>query len=388
MAEAPAMRWDGLMNLIRAIARSALLIVLWAVPFALFFGTLYGGGLSSYGWAYVVSLVFATTIRGAIGLAEQLVVPRLRRRAGAAVQYPWMLDAAVYMGVSVTASYLAAFIVDRFLIHGFLGSPRAWVVSGMFAIAFSLLVGGIIYARVFYRQAVARAVALERMRSELERAELRALRAQVNPHFLFNTLNSIAALIHENPAAAEDVVTRLADVFRHALTASGREHTRLADELDFLRSWLAIERVRFGDRLRVVEDIEPGLDDVPVPGLLFQPLVENAVRYAVAPRAEGGTITLRVRRDPAGDTLTAEIADDGPGFTPGSRPRGNGVGLESVRERLRLGGEKHGFALESAPGRGTRVRITLPLSVAVPLPPAGAVAPVGCAPGLPSEGRA
>lgn len=335
--------------------------LLWAIPFALFFGTLYGSSWLSYQSAYIVSLVFAVIIRGATVIAERVIVPRLRRRAGTG-SYPWMLDAAVYMVVSVSASYLAAFVVDRFLMRGFLGSPRAWLISGMFAVAFSLLVGGIIYARVFYRQAVSRAVALERMQAELARAELRALRAQVNPHFLFNTLNTIAALISENPAAAEDVVTRLADVFRHALTASGREHTRLADELEFLRSWLAIERVRFGDRLRVVEDIEPGLDDVPVPGLLFQPLIENAVRYAVAPRAEGGTVTLRVKRDPGGDTLTAEVADDGPGFVPGVRPSGNGVGLESVRERLRLGGAGHAFALETAPGMGTRVRVTLPLA--------------------------
>jgi LytS/YehU family sensor histidine kinase len=234
-------------------------------------------------------------------------------------------------------------------------------------------VGGIIYARIFYRQAVTRAIALERMQAELARAELRALRAQVNPHFLFNTLNTIAALINENPAAAEDVVTRLADVFRHALTASSREHTRLGDELEFMRSWLAIERVRFGDRLRIVEDIEPGLEDVPVPGLLFQPLIENAVRYAVAPRAEGGTVTLRVRRDADGTTFTAEIADDGPGIAPGVRPSGNGVGLESVRERLRLGGAGHAFALETAPGAGTRVRVTLPLAPEPSLPLAGAL---------------
>jgi len=360
---------------------------LWAVPFALFFGTLYNADLRGYGWAYVVSLVFALVIRGATVLAERLLVPILRAREPEWARR-WLPEAATYLVVSVSASFLAAAIVNRFLVPGFLGSPRAWLMSGMFAIAFSVLVGGIIYARVFYRAAVARAVALERMRSELERAELRALRAQVNPHFLFNTLNSIAALIHENPAAAEDVVTRLADVFRHALTASGREHTRLGDELEFLRSWLAIEHVRFGDRLRVIEDVEPGLDDVPVPGLLFQPLVENAVRYAVAPRAEGGTITLRVRRDPSGDTFTAEIADDGPGFSPGGRPRGNGVGLESVRERLRLGGAKHGFALESAPGRGTRARITLPLAPA-PLPRLEpAITPVECGPPLPSEGQA
>lgn len=363
--------------------------LLWAIPFALFFGTLYGGGWASYGSAYIVSLVFAAVIRGATLLAERLVVPRLRRRAGAG-GYPWLLDAAVYMTVSVGASYVAAILVDRFLVRGFLGSPRAWLISGMFAVAFTVLVGGIIYARVFYRQAVSRAVALERMQAELARAELRALRAQVNPHFLFNTLNTIAALISENPAAAEDVVTRLADVFRHALTASSREHTRLADELEFLRSWLAIERVRFGDRLRVVEDIEPGLDDVPVPGLLFQPLIENAVRYAVAPRAEGGTVSLRVRRDPSGETLTAEIADDGPGFAPGVRPSGHGVGLESVRERLRLGGAGHAFALESTPGGGTRVRVTLPIAPipSAPLADALAVTAASDAPPLAARARA
>jgi two-component sensor histidine kinase len=396
MAPAHAMRWDEVMS--NDLARPetyrsrlwiSLLVApaLWAIPFALFFGTLYNADLKGYGWAYVVSVVFALVIRGATVAAERLLVPWLRRREPERTRR-WLPEAAIYLVVSMSASFLAAGIVNQFLVPGFLGTPRAWLMSGMFALAFSILVGGIIYARVFYRTAVARAVALERMRSELERAELRALRAQVNPHFLFNTLNSIAALIHENPAAAEDVVTRLADVFRHALTASGREHTRLADELDFLRSWLAIERVRFGDRLRIVEDVEPGLEDVPVPGLLFQPLIENAVLYAVAPRAEGGTVTLRVHRDPSGRTLTAEISDDGPGFTPGGRPRGNGVGLESVRERLRLGGAPHAFALESAPGQGTRVRITLPLPVAPAMPAARAIVPIASRPALPSEGRA
>jgi two-component system sensor histidine kinase NreB len=99
-------------------------------------------------------------------------------------------------------------------------------------------------------------------------------------------------------------------------------------------------------------------------------------------------VTLRVRRDPSGQTLTAEIADDGPGFTPGERPRGNGVGLESVRERLRLGGAPHAFALESAPGRGTRVRITLPLAVAPPASAARAIAQPEYAPPLPDASRA
>ena len=102
----------------------------------------------------------------------------------------------------------------------------------------------------------------------------------------------------------------------------------------------------------------------------------------MAPREEGATLTLRVKRDAGGRTLTAEIADDGPGFVPGSRPQGHGVGLESVRERLRLGGEGHAFALETAPGRGTRIRVTLPLEPTVVLPPAAAPDPDddACAP--------
>ncbi len=351
--------------------------LLWAVPFALFFGTLYGRGWGGYRRAYLIAWIFAAVIRAGTLLAGHVLVPRLLsgRPRG---ERGWLPEAAIYFVVAVGSSYVAAGLAHQLVVPDFLGSPRAWLVSGLFSVVFALLVGGIIYARVFYRTALARAVALERMRAELARAELRALRAQVNPHFLFNTLNTIAALIAENPAAAEDVVTRLADVFRHALTASSREHTRLADELGFMRDWLAIERARFGPRLRVVEEVEPGLDDVPVPGLLFQPLIENAVRYAVASRPEGGTITLRVRRDDAGRTLTAEVGDDGPGFEPGAPPAGHGVGLESVRERLRLGGEGHGFALETAPGHGTCVRITLPL--AAPATPGPAHAAGGTAP--------
>ena len=202
--------------------------ILWAVPFALFFGTLYSRGLGGYGWAYVVSLVFAVVIRGAIALAERFVVPILRRRGGAEGRYPWVLDAAVYAGVSVGASFVAAILVDRFIVRGFLGSPRAWLVSGMFAVAFTVLVGGIIYARVFYRQAVARAVALERMRSELERAELRALRAQVNPHFLFNALTTIGYLIQTAPERALGTLMRLSGLLRSVLR-SGEEFVTIGD---------------------------------------------------------------------------------------------------------------------------------------------------------------
>lgn len=347
----------------------------WAVPFAIFFGTLSGASWTSYRIAYLVSLVFSVTIRTLIYAVERFLLPVLRFEAPAG-RYPLLREGLLFMGASLTGSYLAAFVVDRFVLHGFLGGSGGLLRTGLFAAAFSITIGGLIYATVFYRTSVARAVALERVRGELARAELRALRAQINPHFLFNTLNTIAALIAENPAAAEDIVTRLADVFRYALTSADREHARLEDELAFMRAYLAIEHARLGDRLRVIEDIEPGLDDLCVPSLLFQPIVENAVRYAVAPRIEGGTVRLSARRieSPGGPSLVVEVADDGPGIRDGARPQGHGVGLESVRERLRIAGADHALTIESAPGRGTVVRVLLPIRPSTD-PAPGAVPP-------------
>ncbi len=331
---------------------------LWSIPFAIFFWVLNKPSWEVFRLLYICALVFGFVIRVALWAVDFFVIPRMRMTS-APGRHPWLQESAVFMSASMLASYVAAITIHLFVWHGFLAGPRAWAISGMFSLLFSFLFGGIAYARVFYQQAVERGAQVERIRGELARAELRALRAQVNPHFLFNTLNTIAALVAENPAAAEDVVTRLADVFRYALTSASHEHTRFADELEFMRAYLAIERTRLGDRLHVVEDVEPGLEDVPVPSLLFQPLVENAVRYAVSPREAGGTIRIVARR--AGGALQVAIEDDGPGFTPGAPPSGHGVGLESVRERLRIAGHGHAIDVRTAPSSGTRVTITLPL---------------------------
>ena len=166
--------------------------------------------------------------------------------------------------------------------------------------------------------------------------------------------------IGENPPAAEDLVTRLGDVFRYSLTSARHDHVRFADEMEFVRNCLAIEHARFGERLRLEEAIAPGLDEIPVPPLLLQPLVENAVRYAVSTREEGGRVRIEASRE--GDRLRVTIADDGPGFTPGVAPSGHGVGLESVRERLRFAGGVHALEIDSRPGQGTRVTVTLPIA--------------------------
>jgi signal transduction histidine kinase len=329
---------------------------LWSIPTALFFGTLFGDrGWASYGYAYLLSMVFGFVISLCMWVLESFVIPRQRcEETGRGWQIPIYYAVAALIG-----SYTAALIIHFTLMPGFMGSARSMAIVGMFSLLFTAMIGGIISAISYHRQAVERAGAIERLRAELAEAELRALRAQVHPHFLFNALNTIAALVREQPAAAEDTITRLAEVFRYTLRASDREFARLGEELEFLRSYLDIERVRFGKRLQVEERIEPGLEALLVPSLLLQPVVENAVRHGVSAQNQGGTIIISARRE--GDRLILEVRDDGPGFEPGVTPSGNGFGLHSVRERLRGAGPPHDLNIETTPGGGTTVRITLPL---------------------------
>ena len=334
---------------------------LWAIPFALFFGVLMAHDFPGWIRVYEISLIFAYCVRAGLIVVARAVIPPLLgtcRDLPEASPRRVLTVSLSYVGGAVLASLGAAMIVNATLLPGFLGGPRNVLVAGMFATVFSVLFTGINYARVFYFESVARARAEQQARAELAQAELRALRAQVNPHFLFNTLNSIAALIAENPAAAEELTTRLAEAFRYTLATSDRSHAPLGDELAFVRSCLEIERTRSGDRLRVEEAIEPGLDGVPVPTLLLQPLVENAVLHGVGARREGGTVRIAARRE--GAHLVLEVADDGPGLG-GAGERANGFGLRSVRERLALAGPPHAVHIESTPGAGTRVRITLPM---------------------------
>jgi len=344
-------------NALRGFVRMLWRQPLWAIPFALFFGTLYGSSRFSYLLAYQMSLIFAYCVGVALWATRYFVDPRLRTPERE-LQSNWTVG-AWYAGMATLGSYVGAVIIHFTVMPGFLGGWRAVVTSGLFTLLFVALFSGISFAQHFYRQAVERARAVEQARAELAQAELRALRAQIHPHFLFNALNSIAALIAVDPRAAEETTTQLADVFRYTLRASGQEHVPLGDELEFLRTVLAIERTRFGERLKVVERIEPGLETLPVPSLLLQPLVENAVRHGLAPRTEGGTLTLTARRDH--ELLRITVEDDGLGMSPGAPARGTGFGLHSVRERLRVAGPPHRIDLDSGPGRGTRIEITLPV---------------------------
>ncbi|HVG28661.1 MAG TPA: histidine kinase [Pyrinomonadaceae bacterium] len=207
----------------------------------------------------------------------------------------------------------------------------------------------------------ARAARAEHLRT---RAELNALRAQLNPHFLFNTLHSLMALVRHDPPAAEDALERLSALLRYVLKVKRDEvdetdEVSLADEWEFARNYLALEQLRLGGRLRVTSDIQPETLDRPVPAFTLQALIENAVKHGVAPRAEGGL--LHVASDLDNGTLRLSVRDDGPGTTTEGVMSSAGLGLRVVRQRLqtRYGG-RAGFDVETSPGAGFTVRVRVP----------------------------
>jgi signal transduction histidine kinase len=202
------------------------------------------------------------------------------------------------------------------------------------------------------------------------RAELKALRAQINPHFLFNALNAIAGLIPDQPRLAEQTVERLAEVFRYTLRKSEKEWVRLDEEIEFVTAYLEVEQARFGDRLRVEFDIAANAAAVQVPAMSVQPIVENAIKHGASERETGGTVGIRASLE-NGDTLCVEVFDNGPGFPAGFRLEraGGSHGLRNVRDRM------HGYYGDAArlwwerSGDLTRVMLRIPCQPA--LEPAG-----------------
>jgi len=200
----------------------------------------------------------------------------------------------------------------------------------------------------------------QEFRSAAKAAELRSLRYQVNPHFLFNTLNSLSALVMTGkPQRAEAMIQSISRFYRHSLADDPTMDVRLEDEFDLQREYLDIEAVRFPERLRTVFDLPPGLADARVPGMILQPLVENSVKYAVSPVNRAVTITVAAREE--FDRLVIAVSDDGPGVPEGIS-HGFGIGLANVRDRLEARfGPDIGFSSSPVPG-GYKTEMRIPLT--------------------------
>jgi two-component system LytT family sensor kinase len=209
-------------------------------------------------------------------------------------------------------------------------------------------------------------IKLEEQQRALLQARMEALQSQINPHFLFNTLNSVSSLVRFDPDTARDVIVKLANILRRLLR-KGDAFVQLREEFEFIDDYLDIEVVRFGrDKLTVVKDLDPASLDVVVPGMLLQPLVENSIKHGLAPKIEGGTIYLRSRlRD---GMVTVEVEDDGVGMgaaqmlEPPSGIGGSGIGMANIAERLKvLYGDSAKMVIDSGSIGGTLIRLSLPV---------------------------
>ncbi|HEX2190945.1 MAG TPA: histidine kinase [Longimicrobiaceae bacterium] len=274
----------------------------------------------------------------------------------------WLRHGAIHLAAAALRG-AAAIPLTVVANRGILGQrtpPWSHLLPGAYNEAvLYLLVLGIVHAVQYYERLREREVEAVRLRSSLAEARLQALKTQLNPHFLFNALNSVSTLMHRDVDAAERVLARLSEVLRMTLQDRDAQEVPLRRELALLEPYLEIEQTRFSDRLRVVSRIDPEALDALVPHLMLQPLVENAIRHGISPRAGPGTVEVVAELVDGGVVLT--VLDDGVGVGAGNGG-GTGVGLSNTRDRLRhLYGDAGALVVEPAPGGGTRVTVSLPL---------------------------
>ena len=278
------------------------------------------------------------------------------------------LDRQISLLLLLMATQLATSELSRFEPHRYFDLySRIWWLQLLICVCTPVTVG--IPLKIW------NAVRIERKLEEQSRllleARLDALQRQINPHFLFNTLNSIASLIRSEPELAREMIVKLGRILR-TLLRERDAFVPLEEELQFTDDYLDIEVIRFGDKLRVVKEISDEALAMEVPSMLLQPLIENSIKHGLEPRISGGTVTLRGRVQ--GGRLLLEVEDDGVGINPDRAPapgtareagpgrEGFGIGLSNVRERMGvLYAEEGEVEVESRPGRGTRVRLLLPV---------------------------
>jgi len=366
-------------------------------------------------WNFVAFYIWAALFPIIKELCRQY---RLEDRPNFARNLPiHIVSSVLFMGL-----HLLVFVTLQWLV----GSPRAEKLGSYDKLLMSFMralidTQMIVYLSIlagahminYYRRYRSEELRASNLRSELAELNLQSLRMQLNPHFLFNTLNAITELIHKDPDAAERMVMTLSDLLRSSLASLNEQKIPLSKELEFVEQYLAIQKMRFGDRLTVVKEIESGLENALVPNMLLQPLVENAVQHGIAPSIDGGAVMLHAYS--SAGRLTLEVIDTGVGFcdeandvslespntflhgssqpaklrermayadtagmlspavqseisqqtisvaTEDCQKKHHGIGLTNTRARLKeLYGSKHTFRIENNPLGGVRISIEIP----------------------------
>ena len=342
------------------------------------FWLLHAGGWLAYGLAMTLSRIgmfplrYMIVSKGLLMLLGFVISLGLRYVYRPLVRRGTPLIALLV--VAVVASYVASVVwtaADNLLdypVTAALGVRGDWgrgafrPFNGAVYNAFTLLAWSVLYIGIRYYAAL-QAERERSLRAEAaaHQAQLEALRYQINPHFLFNALNAVSTLVTERRNdEASRMLARVSDFLRLTLTAPVRDEIPLAEEIDYIRRYLDIERVRFAERLRTEIDVATDAWEALVPAFVLQPLIENAVRHAIAPRESGGSIVVEAER--SGAMLRVSVVDDGPGVREAAA--GNGaarIGLANTRERLRhLYGQRGRLELTEARGGGTRATIEIP----------------------------
>ena len=335
----------------RVVVRALLELSLPALAFAA------GVGFATGNWvaALATGLAISSAIAGFYWLDQRFIHPHLEKLA-----WDWLhlgLEMTFLLLDHVLGAVLAILVCSRLFGFDIVPSP-AWAPVAAMVIAFPIIHGTEMALR-FFRQVQEKEREEEQLRALATEAELKALKAQINPHFLFNTLNTIAELIHADSDRAEATVERLAEMFRYVLNGSERGLVPLEEELAFLEDYLEIERVRFGDQLLIRRRIAPEALDLLVPSLVLQPLVENAVRHG---RGVDGSIDLGIDIHTDGRQAVIAISDQGPGMPGGHRiGEGPGYGLYNVDQRLRKTyGKEYGLEIRANQPQGTVVTLSIP----------------------------
>ena len=271
--------------------------------------------------------------------------------------------ALLHVAVLTTGARVEAWVFDTG--YGWEGLARVIVRNHFHSDLFTYAaLVSVWHAASYYRKLKQREIETIELSNRLSQAQLQALKTQLQPHFLFNTLNGIAELNYENPRAANRMLSKLSELLRLCLASSTTQEITLEQELQFNRHYLELEQIRLGERLRVDLEIAPETLEAQVPALLLQPLVENAIRHGIAPFAKPGTICIESRREEG--ELHLRITDSGPGPGADQKNQTSGVGLSNTRARLQqLYGRDHHLELSSGKNGGFAVSIVIPFRGAI-----------------------
>ena len=309
-------------------------------------------------WTFLFSNAIGYTIHGLFALGDRSGIESRVRASGHFVK------TAYYAGVSTAGVLLGyawmALTLDARLLMHWLKNPQ-WLAAFAFT---SLMISLSLSLVFFWRERHARAEAdlqaaqarAERTEREAMFANLRALQAQIEPHFLFNTLANVTSLVDPDPAKAKRMLESFIRFLRASLHATRSESTTLADEAELIAAYLDVLQIRMGKRLSYEVNVPPELHAVTLPPMLLQPVVENSIKHGLEPKVDGGTVSVRAHRNGAG--VAVEIADSGVGFAPTTR---GGVGLTNLRDRLRLiYGDRASLVVAEAAKGGAVVTLTIP----------------------------